>query len=285
MPLQHLIDYFNQRCVEENGLKEPPLNYEAGKVIGRSGGSTFTSRLRPVRQNAAPSAIAGYDASIRVDSLADTGEDASAVLFTDDVPDIVGLDRLTRTVHMLNFLPISHEDGHLFVHVHPRHILAVKRDHGAYFEEIIVSCGLSPRRVVITLTVSPAYTPQFSLLLDRLKNYRARGYATAIKFDVRAGDASLERYCLEFLYRHTPDFVRFECPFFLKPVRIASEERRRASLLSAIRRLDTQLLIEGVHGEAEARLARTLNPDFVQGDWFEQTLAHETNARVTAGSR
>lgn len=270
MPLQHLIDYFNQRFTEENGLKEPPLLYRAGKALGRSGGALFGSRLRPVRLNSQPPVISGYDAAIRVESPEGHTEAAAQGLFADGAVNIVNLDRLARTVHMLNFLSLPREEGCcLFVHVHPRHILALKRDHGAYFEEIIASCGLSPRRVVITLAVNPGYASQLGLLLERLKNYRARGYATAIKFDSQPGDSLPERYCLGFLHRHTPDFVRFDSQLFEKPTPVPSLERRHAALFAAIRRLDTQLLIEGIHGETQARWARAINADFVQGDWYE----------------
>lgn len=264
MPLQHLIDCFNQRFVEDGGLHEPPLVYREGRVLGRSGGAVFTSRLRPVRLGSKPSVIRGYDATLRVVEPATDAEGAALGLFADEAADIVNLDRLTRTVHMLNFLPISHEGGYLFVHVHPRHILAVKRDHGAYFEEIIVACGLSPRRVVISLTVNPGYTAQVGLLLERLENYRARGYATAIKFDIQAEEVFLERYCVEFLNRHRPDFVRFA-----SPAHVLGEECRRSALLRAIRRLDTRLLLEAVRDEADAALAESLRADCVQGDWYE----------------
>lgn len=281
MPLQHLIDYFNQRFTEENGLTEPPLSYDGKRVEGRFGASRFTSRLRPVRLASAPSFVSGHDAGLVVASNPDD-EDAGRLLFADDVPNIVSLDRLSRTVHMLNYLPISHDDGTLFVHVHPRHVLTVKRDHGAYFEEIILRCGLTLRRVAITLTVSPVYDRQLTLLLERLKTYRDRGYATAIKFDDLAGDDFLERYCIEFLYRFTPDFVRFDCRFFRKGSVNPAWERRRASLLSAIRRLDTQLLLEGVKSETDAQLARILNADFVQGEWYEQAGNREQPRQIIA---
>lgn len=269
MPLQHLIDYFNQRFTEENGLAEPPLSFDGKRVEGHFGASSFTSRLRPVRLASAPSFVSGHDAGLEVASNPDD-ENAGRLLFADDVPNIVSLDRLSRTVHMLNYLPIAHDDGTLFVHVHPRHVLTVKKDHGAYFEEIILRCGLTLRRVAITLTVSPVYDRQLILLLERLKNYRDRGYATAIKFDDLAGDDFLERYCIEFLYRFTPDFVRFDSRFFQKGSGHPAGERRRASLLSAIRRLDTQLLIEGVKSDTDAQLARILGADFVEGRHYER---------------
>lgn len=282
MPLQHLVDYFNQRFSEENGLSEPPLALSGKRVEGRFGGWVFTSRLQPIRLSTSPSFVIGHDAAPVVVSPAGADGDGTHLLFADDVPSVVSLDRLSRTVHMLNYLPIAHDEGILFLQVHPRHVLAVKRDHGAYFEEIIQRCGLVLRRVAITLTVSPAYDRQLTLLLERLKNYRDRGYATAIKFDSRAGDEFLERYCIEFLYRFAPDFVRFDCLFFLKPNRNSAGDRRRAALLSAIRRLDTQLLIEGVRSETDAHLARMLSADFVQGSHYD--VAHVPEDLAEAAS-
>jgi EAL domain-containing protein (putative c-di-GMP-specific phosphodiesterase class I) len=281
MPLQHLIDYFNQRFTEEHGLAEPPLTWDGQRVAGHFGASSFTSELRPVRLAAAPSFVSGYDAGLVVAS-APHDEDAGRVLFAGEAPNIVSLDRLSRTVHMLNYLPIAHDDGTLFVHVHPRHVLTVQRDHGAYFEEIILRCGLALRRVAITLTVGPTYDRQLALLLERLKNYRDRGYATAVKVDDLAGDDFLERYCIEFLYRFTPDFVRFDCRFFRQGDALPAAERRRASLLSAIRRLDTQLLLEGVKSDQDAQLARSLNADFVRGEWYEQAVAKGMDGRLAA---
>ena len=138
--------------------------------------------------------------------------------------------------------------------------------------------------MAITLTVSPTYDRQLTLLLERMKSYRDRGYATAIKFDDLAGEDFLERYCLEFLYRFTPDFVRFDCCFFSKASVSPAAERRWASLLSAIRKLDTQLLVEGVRGETDGQLARILNADFVQGDWYEKTAGGESHRLVAAGA-
>ncbi|MGX2041034.1 EAL domain-containing protein [Methylocaldum sp. MU1018] len=269
MPLQRLVEYFNQRFTEEQGLSRPPLRLNGTRVEGNFGNLRFGSILQPVRLAESPALVIGHDAS----SFApDTPNDANSPFYgpaPDEAPDIVNLDRLTRTVHMLNYLPVAHEDGHLFLHVHPRHVLAVKRDHGAYFEEIIRRCGLSPRRVVITLPISPVYGRHLVLLLERLRNYRDRGYSTAVKFDDRLGEIVLERYCIEFLYRFTPDVVRLDIRFFPRPTRDAENYRRRSSLLSAIRRLDTQLLVEGVDSDADADLASLVRADWVKGSHYE----------------
>lgn len=270
MPLQQLVEYFNQRFTEAQGFKEPPLRLNGTRVEGRFGNYRIGSILQPVRLAASLPIVIGHDASSFIPDVPTESNPAPPISASDASEDIVNLDRLTRTVHMLNYLPVSHNDGHLFLHVHPRHVLAVKKDHGAYFEEIIRRCGLSTRRVVITLQVSPVYDRHLVLLLERLRNYRDRGYSTAIKFDDRAGVRFLERYCIEFLYRFTPDFVRFETRFFPRLTRDAANYRRRSSLLIAIRRLDTQLMIEGIHSEADAELAKLLQADLVKGSYYER---------------
>lgn len=186
-----------------------------------------------------------------------------------DVDGIINLDRLCRTIHMLNYLPIAHENGYLFLHVHPRHVLGVKRDHGAYFEEVIFRCGLSPRRVVITVPVTPIYDRQLILLLEGLKNYQNRGYSTSIKFDGQTNAAFLERYCIEFLYRITPDFVRLDGGFFAKLHREGEDGQHGTSLLSVIHKLDTELLVEGIKDEKDIRLAEVLRASLVKGDYYE----------------
>lgn len=277
MPLHHLIDYFNQRFTEEHGLAEPPLSFDGVSAHGHFGDSAFTSRLRPVRLASTPAFVSGHDAALVTATRAHE-EEVRHLPFADELPDIVSLDRLIRTVHMLNYLPISHDEGSLFVHVHPRHVLTVERDHGAYFEEIILRCGLTLRRVVITLTVSPVYDRQFVLLLERLKNYRDRGYATAIQFADHSGERSFERYCAEFLHRFSPDFVRFDCRFFEQAALDSAGERLRSPLLATIRGIDTQLLVEGITSASDAQLARILDADFVQGRYYEA----ESHLRVEA---
>jgi EAL domain-containing protein (putative c-di-GMP-specific phosphodiesterase class I) len=272
MPLRDLVEYFNQRISAEQGLAEPPLFVVAGQVESRLNGVRLATEFHPIRKAAAPSDIIGHDATL-LTSQSETLETPTTALFRSaDECGVINLDRLCRTIHMLNYLPIAHENGYLFVHVHPRHVLGVKRDHGAYFEEVIFRCGLSPRRVVITVTVAPVYDRQLSVLLDGLKNYQARGYSIAIKFDEQADHAFFARYCIEFLHRVTPDFVRLESDFFTNPQLADEDKRPKSSLLSVIHQLDTQLLLESVKDAKTARLAELLRAGLVKGEYYENEI-------------
>jgi EAL domain-containing protein (putative c-di-GMP-specific phosphodiesterase class I) len=271
MPLRDLTEYFNQRISEEQNLAEPPLSIRSGQVEGRAGGLRLASEFHPIRRANTPSVIMGHDATLCAFPPETSQSIAAKIFHLADAEDIINLDRLCRIIHMLNYLPIAHENGNLFLHVHPRHVLGVKRDHGAYFEEVIFRRGLSPRQVVISVAIGPLYDRQFTLLQEGLKNYRKRGYSTAIKFDEQASETFLERYCIEFLYRITPDFVRLDGRFFSQLRRSEEDRERKNSLLSVIYRLDTELLVEGIKDESDAQLAGSLRPAYVKGDYYEQS--------------
>jgi EAL domain-containing protein (putative c-di-GMP-specific phosphodiesterase class I) len=278
MPLQHLVDTFNERFMAENRLEAPPLDYEHGRVHGHFGHLTFTSKLKPVRLHTDPELITGRDTAPLVFTPANS-VDATRLLYGEEMPNLVSLDRLSRTVHMLNYLTLNEADSSLFLHVHPHHVLTIKKDHGAYFEDIIRRCGLPLRRIVISLTISPVYETQLLLLLERLRNYRERGYSTAVKFDAQVRPEFVERFRSQFLHRLAPDYVRFNAGFFQRTYQDHGGQRRRNSLIAAIRHVDTQVLIGDIRTDSEAEIVGIINPDYVQGSWYETRPSLVSNLR------
>ncbi|MEY4684544.1 MAG: hypothetical protein RLZ25_1003 [Pseudomonadota bacterium] len=271
MPLSHLIETFNQRFIAENQLKKPPFDFKAGQVFGRFGNLTFTSEFRPVRQLSSLDHIRGHDTAPLIFSPANL-EGVTEGFGEEGVPSIVSLDRLSRTVHMLNYLLLGQENGSLFLHVHPQHILTVKKDHGAYFEDIIRSCGLSLRRIVVSLTLSANQDTNLSVLLDRLRNYRERGYAIAIRFDAHTTEELIEKFKNHFLHRLAPDHVRLSIGIFDREYQGRAGERQRQNLLSTIRQQDTQIHFTGIRSMEDLILSRELAGDYVEGAYFENEL-------------
>ena len=280
MPLTDLVEYFNQRISAEQELAEYPLELRNGRVESRFGGHRLTTEFHPIRRAGQPSLIVGHDATIFAAQPENSHSTVEKVFQAADVGGAVNLDRLCRTIHMLNYLPVSHESGYLFLHVHPRHVLGVKRDHGAYFEEVIFRCGLSPRRVVITVPIKPVYDQQFIRFQEGLKNYQSRGYATAIKFDEQADEAFVERYCIEFLYRITPDFVRLDKGFFKRLKRDSDKAGQSTSLLSVIHGLDTEILLEGIRTGEDTKQVPILRASLVKGDYYEQAFPVQPLAKA-----
>jgi len=280
MPLDHLVDTFNARFIAENHLEAPALSFDGQSVRGRFGNLTFTSDLKPVRLHGEPDRIIGHDTAPLVFTPANS-LDTTRLLHGEDMPKIVSLDRLSRTVHMLNYLILDRPEGNLFLQVHPHHVLTVKRDHGAYFEDIIRQCGLPLRRIVIGLTLNPSYETQLPVLLERLKTYRDRGYSTSVTFGEHVGSDFVERFRSQFLHRFAPDYVRFQVGFFQRAYQDHGGGRRRTALLAAIRQVDTQVLIGDIRSASNLELIHALNPDYVQGPLLDQrTMQAEALLKV-----
>ena len=213
MPLQQLVEYFNDRIEREQLSPFRPFKLIGDRVYGLFGPLQVSSQLNSLHNMRNPNKVEAYAAQCQVLSsqreIFDTSEldqllQHKPVEFGQN-ESVIHFDRLTRTVHMLNYLPFSHEAGLLFLDVDPRHILGVKTDHGAYFEEIIKRCGLDTHQIVITLSIHGVYSRFYQTLLKGLSNYQQRGYKIAIKLDY----AGIEKLSLEFIERSGADFIGF----------------------------------------------------------------------------
>ncbi len=211
MPLQQLVEYFNDRLEQQHNTGYRPFIIENDKVAALFGPMRIGSELIPVRELNHQAQTLGYAAQIRLSTcpaltLQNSELDhliASQTPHANNTDSIISFDRLTRTVHMLNYLPESHLNGLLFLDVDPRHILGVKTDHGAYFEEIIGRCGLETSNIAISLNINGLYSRFYQSLLKGLSNYQRRGYKIAIKFDY----SGLDKSAFELIERSGADFV------------------------------------------------------------------------------
>ena len=211
MPLQHLVEYFNDRLGREHRSSFRPFILEEGKVSGLFGPIRIDSFFAPLRQTLKPTVIVGHTAQISVapnktQHLYESEIEAllaNNAVQTSDFESIINFDRLCRTVHMLNYLTLAHLQGVLFLEVDPRHILGIKRDHGVYFEEVILQCGFETKNVVIVLAVNSQYARYYQELIKGLDNYRRRGYQIALKYEyLPQGDETAD-----FIANISPNFV------------------------------------------------------------------------------
>lgn len=271
MPLQQLVEYFNDRLEREHNSQVRPFIIESDHVIGLFGSIRIGSRLSPIRETARGSHVVGYAAQLCVGSnqVSPEGEIERLVSGAPPSPDgkesIINFDRLSRTVHMLNYLPRTHLDELLFLDVDPRHILGVKEDHGAYFEEVIVKCGLETSRVVIGLKINQDYTHFYPLLLKGLQNYQKRGYRLNLGLAYPADDKAVN----DFISRAAPDFVGLSA-LDLDQAR----DNRKLENLQKIERLVTSLngrtVLFDIEDKRNAALTRQAGFGLVQGRYFEQ---------------
>jgi len=91
------------------------------------------------------------------------------------------LDRLCRTVHLLNFILGTSNDKKLFLNVHDGLIFAVVDNHGSAFRKVVDALGFSSKRVVIELPVDLSKNPNHLAFV--LQNYRLNSLDIAVNID------------------------------------------------------------------------------------------------------
>ncbi|CAD6876613.1 hypothetical protein [Methylomonas fluvii] len=118
MPLQQLVEYFNDRLEQEhnNGLR--PFVLDNGAVHGVFGPICIGSRLSPLRQTLRTANVIGHIAQLNVSTIHKQTIPSSELeqylaqpqAEQTNVESIINFDRMSRAVHMLNYLPQAHLD-------------------------------------------------------------------------------------------------------------------------------------------------------------------------------
>jgi EAL domain-containing protein (putative c-di-GMP-specific phosphodiesterase class I) len=277
MPLHNLIEYFNDRFGQEHRSSFRPFIIEEGTISALFGPIGIGSAFSPIRQALKPAEIVGHAAKLKVSThdVQHLYSDEIENLLTNQQPhqssdfeSIINFDRLSRTVHMLNYLPLTHLQGALFVEVDQRHILGVKQDHGAYFEEVIGQCGLETRNVVIIMAVNSHYARHYQELVAGLDNYRRRGYQIALKFDYVAQESQ----SFDLITKLSPNYVSLSARN-LDQVRDNAMFEKLRELRAQVTSAGGQSILQQIDQKKSELLARNTGFDLVQGSYYERTSA------------
>lgn len=175
MPLNDLVHHFNASGLAGEGT----LYLEQGRAAAWFDGLRLRSLFQPIVELRSLR-IVGHQAHLTV--LSDTGlplSTAAAYERQATPSQVIQFDRLCRTLHALNFLAQRrHAGGFLQIAVHPRHLAAVRNDHGLIFEAILKRCGLAPEDIILDVDLASAEERPPS---SALANYRERGYRIALR--------------------------------------------------------------------------------------------------------
>ena len=278
MPLQHLVEYFNDRLGREHRSSFRPFVLEEGKVSGLFGPIRIDSVFSPLRQTLKPTVVVGHVAQITVAPNKNPhlyANEIETLLANNSVPatefeSIINFDRLCRTVHMLNYLTIAHLQGVLFLEVDPRHILGIKQDHGAYFEEVIARCGLETSNVVIVLTVNSQYARYYQELINGLDNYRRRGYRLALKFDYLAQESD----AFELIAKISPNYAGLSARNMENQVHDDTLIAKLQQLKTRVALAGGQTILQQIDEKKSDLLARHAGFDLVEGGYY-RTIAFD----------
>ena len=272
MPLQHLVEYFNDRLGREHRSSFRPFILEEGKVSGLFGPIRIDSFFAPLRQTLKPTVIVGHTAQITIapNKIQHLYENEIETLLANnsvpatDFESIINFDRLCRTVHMLNYLTLAHLQGTLFLEVDPRHILGIKQDHGAYFGEVIVQCGLETKNVVIVLTVNSQYARYYQELINGLENYRHRGYQIALKFDYLAQETET----FDLIAKISPNYVSLSARNMENIVHDDTILVKLHQLKARVASVGGQSILHQIDEKKSDLLARNTGFDLVEGGYY-----------------
>jgi EAL domain-containing protein (putative c-di-GMP-specific phosphodiesterase class I) len=227
-----------------------------GTVAAQFFASRITSAFQPVVRTS-DHGVTGHHAVLRV-----FDEQSEAVapwrLFAQAAQDalLVQLDRLSRTVHALNYFQAGGPRGLLYLNVEPRLLGIVADEHGAYFELILGQLGVPTSRVAIVLP--PAALDDPVTFVRAAIAYRMRGYRVVAEL---ATDTAAD---LEHVFLAEPHDVALDAP----------RAGDHASIDAARNVIDT-LARRGIHGlarriedAAQAEAARDAGFGFLQGRHF-----------------
>ncbi|MCB4811101.1 EAL domain-containing protein [Methylovorus menthalis] len=169
---------------------------------------------------------------------------------------LVKFDRVSRTLHVLNFRQLHAENGLLFLNVHTK-LLASVNAHGKVFERILHSNSVPTNRVVIEIQESAV--DQEKPLTEAVENYRDRGYKIAIDgFGSR--HSNLDR-----LWKLSPDFVKLDIQLIQEAERNPRVRKIIPKLLGIISDLGAQPVIQGIETQIQFDIAIESGASLLQG--------------------
>ena len=272
MPLQNLVEYFNDRLGREHGSSFRPFILEDEKVSGLFGPIRIDTNLTPLRQTLEPTVIVGHAAHISVAPNKTKHlyvNEIETLLANNSVPaadfeSIINFDRLSRTVHMLNYLVLAHLQGVFFLEVDPRHILGIKQDHGAYFEDVIAQCGLETKNIAIVLAVNSQYAAYYQELVSGLENYHRRGYQIALKFE----HLGQESETIGLIEKISPNYVSLSARYIKDQLRGNDVLARLKQLSTKVNSLGGQTILQQIDEKKYDVLARITGFDIVEGSYY-----------------
>lgn len=179
-----------------------------------------------------------------------------AFTYAEQAGKLVQFDRVSRTLHVLNFRQIYAEKGLLFLNVHPKLLITVNA-HGKVFERILHSNSVPTERVVIEIQES--LIDQEKQLSEAVANYRDKGYRIAID---RFGSSQSH---IDRLWKFAPDFVKLDLNLIEKAEQNERVRKILPGLIKMIKDLGARPVVTGIETQAQLDIAIESGTSLVQG--------------------
>ena len=236
-------------------LEEFGLETQGEEVISKFIGLWLHSAFQPIIDSATDTPL-GHEALLRPTIGPDAVNPQFAFSFADSQGKLVKLDRVARTLHMLNYLHLPENRGLLFLNVHPKLLVSVNA-HGKVFERILHTHSVPTQQVVIEVLENAVEIDK--QLVEAITNYRDRGYQIAID-DFGSKHSNLDR-----LWHVSPDFIKLDISIVREAESNSKVRRVLPKLIEIAYELGAQAIVEGIENENQLQIALDAGAPLLQG--------------------
>ncbi|MDT4290855.1 EAL domain-containing protein [Methylomonas sp. MO1] len=245
-------------------LDEFKLEIQQQEVLSRFIGLKLRSEFQPIFDAGKSHGLLGYEALLRTSTGLEAVSPDFAFSWADNQGKLVKLDRVARTLHMLNYLNLPTDKGLLFLNVHPKLLVSVNT-HGKVFEHILHLHSVPTTKVVLEIMENAVEADQ--QLLEAVDNYRDRGFQVAID-NFGSRHSNLDR-----LWRLSPSFVKLDLSIIHQAQTDAKIRRVLPKLIEIIQALGAQAIIEGIENEVQLDIALDAGGKLLQGYFLGRPAA------------
>lgn len=258
MPQPDLIHHLNSRFHRPAGLGAGD-RFEAADaqtVQAHFRGRVFRTLFQPLVQRGGE--VVCHEALLQVQGPAGEGMSPQTIFELASDDEALALDRMARTLHVLNFVRQDRGQGGLLaLNLSPRALLEFEGEREALFQAVLAACGLSPRCVV--LEVADHGFEDCTALATAIAHCRGKGYRTAID---NFGRFSCDFERLEAL---APDIVKLDRCLIGHAGHLGFARQVLGEMCAEIRRLGMRLVSQSIEHPQQLQAAMASGADLFQG--------------------
>lgn len=192
-------------------------------------------------------------------------ENSKQALAPSDRDDVIYRDRLTRTMHTLNYVSSGRGED-LYLSVNPQHLQAVRQNHGEAFEKILAQCGLHPDRIVLEIPEYAVADKQH--LRTAIAAWQQRNYRIAI-------DIGTAQTQLTSVLNLKPDIIKFDGRLVARLSEGSVSQKHLESMIERIRADGIHAVAAGVDSSALYDTARKYRFFALHGKWLTGVVETE----------
>lgn len=254
------------------------LETDHEEVRSRFSGLQLSSEFQPIFDIGKSEGLLGYEAFLRPSTGIESVSPQFAFMAADSQNRLVKLDRVARTLHMLNYLNLPNDRELLFLNVHPKLLVSVTT-HGKVFEHILHIHSVPTTQVVIEIMENAVEADK--QLIEAVENYRDRGFKIAID-DFGCKHSNLNR-----LWKLTPNYVKLDVGIIKQAETDNKVRRVLPKLIEIVQALGAQAIIEGIENAVQLDIALDAGARLLQGyhlarpalaqDWHRREKAYRDN--------